>query len=165
MNKLINDVLKSGKNTKIYFGTDEAINIRVQGWSETKEENLVLIAPEATLNKPLPKSVKSRGKAKKRKTTLKFIEHINSLKSLEKNLKRLEQGIKVRFYKHTGFSLVIRDQKIVIIELPYKNGELMNIRIEDKLLAQKLRDYYLSVWDKAQPLDEELVSKLRNQLK
>jgi hypothetical protein len=123
------------KNVELFFGTKKAIELRIKGWEEVKKENLIIVAPETTPKKKIKIAEMKRGKAiKKGKIVTKFIENISDMISLEKNLKRVAQGIEVRYFPHHGFSVSIRDREIVLLEFPIPDDELLNIKIKDKEL-------------------------------
>lgn len=161
LEKLLKESFNYAGKTEIFIGKQQATQVRISGWDEIKKENLVLIAPEATLNLPLPKSVLARKKAvNQKKVKTRFIENINSPESLQKNLKRLGQGIEVRYLDHHGYSLSIRDGEIVVLEFPFPVDDLINFKIYDRDLAQSLKKYYDFLWQKALPLTPRLIKKL-----
>lgn len=163
LEKLLKKSFNYAGKTEIFIGKRQAIQVRISGWDEIKKENLILIAPEATLNLPLPKSVLARKKAvNQKKVKTRFIENINSPESLQKNLKRLGQGIEVRYLNHHGYSLSIRDGKIVVLEFPFPLDDLINFKIYDKELAQSLKKHYDFLWGRAAPLTPKLIKKLQN---
>jgi len=150
------------KNIELLFGAKKAIELRIKGWEEIKKENLIIVAPETTPKKKIRIAEMKRGKAvKKGKIVTKFIENISDILSLEKNIKRLEQGIEVKYFPHHGFSLSIRDRKVVLLELPIPDNELLNVKIKDKEFAKQMVAYFYSMWKKAKPLDEKLIEKLK----
>ena len=159
---LLKKSFKYPTKLEIFIGEKQAIEVRISGWNEIKKENLILIAPEATLNLPLPKSVLARKKAvNEDKIKTRFIENINSPQSLEKNLKRLEQGIEVRYLDHHGYSMSIRDESIVVLEFPFPIDDLINFKIYDKNLAKSLKIFFNDLWKKAKPLTPALVKKFK----
>lgn len=150
------------KNVELIFGTKRAVELRIKGWEEIKEENLIIVAPETTPKKKIRIAEMKRGKAvRKGKIVTKFIENISDMLSLEKNIKRLEQGIEVRYFSHHGFSVSIRDRETVLLEFPIPNDELLNIKIKDKEFAKQMVNYFYAMWEKAKPLDRELIEELR----
>ncbi|MEK6900151.1 MAG: helix-turn-helix domain-containing protein [Nanoarchaeota archaeon] len=65
----------------------------------------------------------------------------------------IKQGINLRFYPSDNFSLLIADNKECKITL--KNPEYdqkFNLHIKDPSLSEALQSYFLSVWDKAEPI-------------
>lgn len=163
INSILEKSFKYSDRLEVFVGIKQAIQVRIYGWKEIQKENLILIAPEATLNLPLPKSVLARKNAvRKKKIRTLFIENITSSKSLEKNLKRLEQGIEVRHLDHHGFSMSIRDGKITVMEFPFPIEHLVNFKIRDERLAKHLTKYYFELWEKAAPLTPKLIKKLKS---
>ncbi|MDP3093341.1 MAG: hypothetical protein Q8N16_01090 [bacterium] len=150
------------KNIGLFFGIKKAIALRIGNWEETEKESLVIVAPETTPKKRIKTAESKRGKfLKKDKVTVKFIENISNKASLEKNLKRLEQGIEVRHFPHHGFSVSVRDRKTVLLEFPMPKNELLNILIKDRDFAKMTAAYFNNIWKKSQPLDKKLIEKLR----
>ena len=150
------------KNIELLFGTEKAIELRIKGWEEIKKENLIIVAPETTPKKKIRIAEIKRGKAvKKGKIVTKFIENISDILSLEKNIKRLEQGIEVKYFPHHGFSVSIRDRETVLLEFPIPENELLNIKIKDKEFAKQMVNYFYNIWEKAKPLDKKLVEDLK----
>ena len=160
---LLKKAFNPADNLEIFIGQKQAVQVRIDGWREIKKENLILIAPEATLNLPLPKSVKARQKAvSQKKIKTQFIENINSPGSLVKNLKRIGQGIEVRHLNHHGYSFSIRDEKVVVLEYPLPGHELINFKIFDNNLAKQLKKFYLQLWQRAVPLTPGFIKKLQS---
>ena len=158
----MNGIFVPSKNIELLFGTKKAIELRIKGWEEVKKENLIIIAPETTPKKKIRIAEIKRGQAvTKKKITTKFIENISDKLSLEKNLKRLEQGIEVRYFPHHGFSVSIRDRETVLLEFPIPNNELLNIKIKDKEFAKQMVTYFNNMWKKAKLLDNKLIEKLK----
>jgi len=159
-----NGVFIPSKNVELYFGTEKAIELRIKGWEEVKKENLVIVAPETTPKKRVKVAEMKRGKAmKKGKIVTKFIENIQDENMLEKNLRRLKQGIEVRYYPHHGFSMSIRDRDYVILEFPTPDDELLNIKIKDKEFTKQMVSYFNNMWRKAKTLDDKLIEELKCQ--
>ena len=159
---IMDEVFTSSKNVELLFGTKKAIELRIRGWEEVKKENLVIVASETTPKKKIKIAEMKRGKAvAKRKIETKFIENISDMISLEKNMKRLEQGIEVRYFPHHGFSVSIRDRETVLLEFPMPDDELLNIKIKDKEFAKQMVNYFYEMWKKAKPLDKKLIEELK----
>ncbi len=161
----MDEIFQPSKNIKLFFGTEKAIELRMRGWEEAKEENLILVAPESTPKKKVKFMGIKRGQIlQNKKINTRFIENITTLKNLEKNLMRLDQGLEVRYYPHHGFSMSIIDKKVILLEVSIPSDELLNIRIEDKDFANQMANYFNILWERAKPLDEKLISDLRAKL-
>lgn len=139
----------------LMFGMDAAIKIRQEGWKEIKKENLIIVAPECTIMK-LPQSEKERGKAISAGIHTRFIENMDTKESIEKNLRRKEQGIETRHYPWHGMSIQIRDERIVYLENPHPELERVIVRIENPDFAKKMKEFYEELWEKSTPLEEKL---------
>lgn len=135
------DVLVS---QKIYF------NKFVELANSTKSEILVI-----SIGEPVLDEIKiACARAVEREVTIKFIFHVHN-KENEQLLKAwVRMGIEVRHYKDAGYHLNIFDGKIAVLVAnnPQNSKERTGMVFYNERLANSLRDYFNTLWERAIPI-------------
>lgn len=150
ISKFLNKIKKHSKETRIemIFGKYETYLIGKDMANNTRKEFLVI-----SIGEQIPQDLLlAVNKAHKRGVILRLIVHKynNENKEILDNFKK--NGYEIRYHPDWGFHLTISDNKeaLLIVNNPKNPKERVGMQIFSQGLAKALRDYFYSVWKKAE---------------
>lgn len=131
-------------------GQAEVFAKAVEMYNRTRKEILII-----SIGEPIPEDLLlSMRDALERKVKIEMIAHKydEENKALLSSWKRM--GMKIRHYPDWGFHLSICDAKRVLLTVnnPENTKERTGIMFGSPALAKAMRDYFYSVWEKAEEI-------------
>lgn len=131
-------------------GQEEVFSKAVEMYNEAKEETLLISIGEP-ISEELMLAIRD---ALERKVKMKMIAHKYSEENKDLLSAWKRMGVEVRHYPDWGFHLLVCDAKRVLIAAnnPENTKERTGIVFGSPALAKALRDYFYSVWEKAEEI-------------